>query len=59
MRLSECVNLQIGDIDSKRMTIKIRQAKGKKDRYVPLSPKLLDLLRVYYRECHPKQYVFE
>lgn len=59
LRLSECVNLAIQDIDSKRMTLKIRQAKGKKDRYVPLSSNLLVLLREYYREYAPKIYVFE
>lgn len=59
MRLSECVNLTLKDIDSKRMTLKIKQAKGKKDRYLPLSPKLLDLLRQYYKDFNPKAYVFE
>lgn len=41
------------------MTLKIRQAKGKKDRYVPLSPNLLVLLREYYKEYSPQKYVFE
>lgn len=59
LRLSECVNLKIEDIDSERMTLKIRQAKGKKDRYVPLSPNLLVLLREYYKEYSPQKYVFE
>ncbi len=59
LRLSECVHLMIEDIDSKRMTLKIRQAKGKRDRYVPLSLNLLQLLREYYREYSPKKYVFE
>ena len=59
LRLSECVHLMIEDIGSKRMTLKIRQAKGKRDRYVPLSLNLLQLLREYYREYSPKKYVFE
>lgn len=59
LRLSECTNLIIEDIDSKRMTIKIKQAKGRKDRHIPLSPHLLDLLRNYYAQYHPKKYVFE
>lgn len=59
LRLSECVHLKIKDIDSKRMTLKIRQAKWKKDRYVPLSHNLLELLRKYYKEYAPKNYVFE
>ena len=59
LRLSECVQLMISDIDSKRMTLKIQQAKGKKDRYIPLSPKLLELLREYYHEYTPSKYVFE
>ena len=59
LRLSECVNLKISDIDSKRMTLKIRQAKGKKDRYVPLSEKLLSLLCDYYQKYCPQEYIFE
>ncbi len=59
LRLSECVQLMISDIDSNRMTIKIKQAKGRKDRYIPLSPKLLGLLREYYREYTPSKHVFE
>ena len=41
------------------MTLKIKQAKGKKDRYVPLAPKLLELLREYYIKYAPSNYVFE
>lgn len=59
LRLSECVRLKIEDIDSKRMTLKIKQAKWKKDRYVPLAPKLLELLREYYLKYSPREYVFE
>lgn len=58
LRVSEVVNLKIEDIDSKRMIITIRQAKGKKDRQVPLSESLLQLLRKYYVEYKPKEYLF-
>ena len=59
LRVSEIVRLTIGDIDSKRMTIHIRGAKGKKDRIVPLSKKLLETLRNYYRQYRPINYLFE
>ena len=48
LRISEISNLKITDIDSKRMVITLRQAKGKKDRQVMLSEKLLIMLRAYY-----------
>ena len=59
LRISECINLKISDIDSSRMLIKIVQGKGKKDRYVQLSTKLLLLLREYYKEYKPKEHVFQ
>ena len=59
LRRSEVINLKIADVDSKRMMIKVRGAKGKKDRYVQLSPKLLELLREYYIEHKPKVWLFE
>ncbi|MCX7611554.1 MAG: tyrosine-type recombinase/integrase [Ignavibacterium sp.] len=59
MRLSECLNLKIKDVQSDKMIIKIEQSKGKKDRYVPLSNSLLLLLREYYKIYHPKVYLFE
>ena len=59
LRRSELLNLTKLDIDSKRMVVVIRMAKGKKDRIVPLSPKILILLRDYYKCYHPKQYLFE
>jgi len=61
LRVSEVVNLKIADIDSGRMQIHIRGAKGKKDRYVNLSPLLLDILREYIKTCQPKpkEYLFE
>lgn len=58
LRLSEILNLRIEDIDSQRMVIRIRQAKGKKDRYGRLSPGLLGLLREYWRTCHPENLLF-
>jgi len=59
LRISEIINLKIKDIDSSRMVITIRQAKGKKDRQVPLSVKLLEQLRIYYKLYNPKVYLFE
>jgi site-specific recombinase XerD len=59
LRLSELLNVKPGDIDSDRMQIKIKGAKGKKDRYTLLSTKLLPLLRDYYQKYHPKEYLFE
>ena len=58
LRVSEVVNLKISDIDSKRMIINVIQAKGKKDRIVPLSPTILELLREYYRQYKPIEYLF-
>lgn len=61
LRVSEVANLKIKDIDSGRMQIFIQKAKGKKDRYVNLSPILLDILRNYLKKYKPKpiQYLFE
>ncbi len=59
LRLGEVIELKVKDIDSKRMVIRITTAKGKKDRYVMLSNKLLSLLRDYYKEYRPKDYLFE
>ena len=59
LRRSELLNLTKLDIDSKRMVVVIRMAKGKKDRIVPLSPKILILLRDYYKCYQPKHYLFE
>ena len=61
LRVSEVANLKLADIDSRRMQIHICRAKGKKDRYVHLSPVLLDILRQYLRMCkpRPKEYLFE
>jgi len=59
LRISEIANLKINDIDSKRMVILLRQAKGKKDRIVMLSEKLLIMLRAYFKEYKPKKWMFE
>ncbi len=59
LRISEAINLKIKDIDSDRMQIRIEQSKGKKDRYTLLSQKALILLRDYYREYKPINYLFE
>jgi integrase/recombinase XerD len=61
LRVSEIVGLKINSIDSKRMQILIERAKGKKDRYVNLSPVLLDILRKYIATYQPKprEYLFE
>jgi len=58
LRVSEVVNLRIEDIDSKRMLIHIKNAKGRKDRIVPLSQTVLDLLRLYYKQYKPTNYLF-
>lgn len=58
LRVSEIINLKIEDIDSKRMIIIIKNSKRKKDRIVPLSQTILELLRVYYIEYKPKEYLF-
>jgi site-specific recombinase XerD len=58
LRVSEIINLKIEDIDSKRMIIHIKNAKGKKDRVVPLSQTVLELLRIYYKKYNPKEYLF-
>jgi integrase/recombinase XerD len=54
MRREELVRLKVEDIDSARMLIHVRQGKGRKDRDVMLSPKLLTELRIYWRAANPK-----
>jgi site-specific recombinase XerD len=58
MRREEVCQLKVTDIDSQRMLIRIRQGKGRRDRDVPLSPKLLDTLRAYWLWMKPKTYLF-
>ncbi|HOX77867.1 MAG TPA: site-specific integrase [Bacteroidales bacterium] len=59
LRLGEVINLKPGDIDSKRNYVIVRQGKGMKDRYSLLSGRILELLRKYYAEYKPKEWLFE
>ena len=58
LRISEAVRLTPTDIDSQRMVIRVEQGKGQKDRYVMLSPKLLEILREWWRMEKPKPWLF-
>ena len=58
-RVSECVNIKLTDIDSKRAQVNIQHGKGLKQRNVPLSPVLLKTLRRYYKKYHPQDFLFE
>jgi len=58
LRLGEVCRLRVENIDSARMLLHIRQAKGHKDRYVPLSPVALELLREWWRQTHPSGLLF-
>jgi site-specific recombinase XerD len=58
LRLRELLGLQVADIDSQRMVLHVRHAKGKKDRLVPLSPRLLAVLRAYWQEYRPTTWLF-
>jgi integrase/recombinase XerD len=58
LRVSEAVKLTARDIDSARMVITIRQAKGRKDRYVMLSEQLLGILRTYWKQTRPEHWLF-
>lgn len=58
LRVSEVVALTVGDIDSARMVIHVRQGKGRKDRFVMLSEQLLAILRAYWRGQRPKTWLF-
>jgi site-specific recombinase XerD len=58
LRVSEVVRLRLADVDSQRMALHVRCAKGRKDRLVPLSGLLLDCLRAYWREYRPREWLF-
>lgn len=58
LRAGEVVHLKVSDIDSQRMVVRIEQAKGRKDRYVMLSPKLLEILRDYWKAYRPHSWLF-
>ena len=59
MRLQECVDLKIKDIDSEKMLVHIYHGKGGKERYTVLSNTVLKTLRKYYEAYHPHYYLFE
>ncbi|WP_143960445.1 site-specific tyrosine recombinase/integron integrase [Litoribacter populi] len=59
LRRSELLNIRILDIDSKRKMLKVSQSKGRKDRFVPLPDKIIELLREYYKVEKPVEYLFE
>ena len=58
LRITELVGLKVADIDSARMMIAVRHGKGQKERLVPLSPKLLDVLRAYWLHERPRSWMF-
>ncbi len=58
LRSSEVVNLKVSDIDSQRMVIRIQKGKMSKDRYALLSPKMLEVLRAYWKQYQPKDWLF-
>jgi integrase/recombinase XerD len=58
LRVSEAVSLKVADIDSQRMLLRVEQGKGQKDRYAMLSPRLLDVLRRYWRAFRPSIWLF-
>ena len=58
LRISEVVALRVADIDSQRMVLRVRQGKGRKDRNVMLSPRLLAVLREYWKVSRPTDWLF-
>lgn len=58
LRVSEATHLKVADIDSARMIMHVRQGKGRKDRLVPLSKSLLELLREYWKVARPTTWLF-
>jgi len=58
LRRAELCGLKVADIDSQRMMLHVRQGKGKRDRDVPMTPKLVETLREYWRWMKPKTYLF-
>jgi integrase/recombinase XerD len=59
LRRSEAIMLELGDIDRDRLLLNIRQSKGYKDRIVPISPKLIEMIDSYLKRYKPKTYLFE
>src|SRR5271166_5682560 len=58
LRVSEVANLKVSDIDSQRMMLRVEQGKGQRDRYVMLSPQLLELLRDWWKAARPQVWLF-
>ena len=58
LRLNEVIHLRVGDVDSSRMTIRVEQGKGGKDRYTVLSRRLLEALRAYWKIARPSPWLF-
>jgi site-specific recombinase XerD len=58
LRVSEVCHLQVTDVDSARMVLRIQQGKGQQDRYVMLAPPLLSLLREYWQQYKPRPWLF-
>jgi len=58
LRVAEVTHLRVSDIDSQRQVISVRQGKGRKDRQVMLSPKLLEVLRIYWKSYRPMVWLF-
>jgi integrase/recombinase XerD len=59
LRISEAISLKVSDVDSQRMVIRVQKGKGQKDRFVMLSPKLLEVLRAWWPVEKPKQWLFQ
>ncbi|EMX5731789.1 tyrosine-type recombinase/integrase, partial [Escherichia coli] len=59
LRRSELLNITFQDINRERLTLHVYQSKGNKDRIVPLSPKILEMMEDYYRAYKPKVWLFE
>ena len=58
LRISEATHLRVTDVDSQRMVLRVDQGKGRKDRYVMLSPRLLEELRSYWSAARPRAWLF-
>ena len=58
LRVSEVVALKVSDIDSQRMLLRVQQGKGQRDRYAMLSPRLLEILRAWWRAARPQDWLF-
>ena len=59
LRVGEALRLKVSDIDSARMVVRVEQGKGRKDRYIMLSPVLLTILREYWKVARPKTWLFQ